>query len=1132
MALSASPSSAGQRGDAADTSDASTSHKAVPISQRHRDHQPVQLSTSPLAGSSTPSASSTIPQRLNIQDIQASQMGPQFAASPTSDSEETSTPIALQNSNTSHHRPRWPRPHWHNDQHTSDQQHSSEISISSRQPHQLDRGWLSTRAHSYSSQQSEQSLPSPSSSRDDQAMSWTGLLKNIVGSGGSNQSDDAPTTAGTSSAGHSRHTSREYKETLDAHTKDEKDGTRIINQYHLVKVIGSGTYGVVYKCCLRDDPSQLFAAKEFSKTRLKKSKRHENLRRPALRGRGSSNPNAGGGLRGRGLGHTQYPGRNSEANSADHNPESSEDAEKDPLRLIRREIAIMKKLTHPNVISLIEALDDPSRDELYMILEFCPDGPVIDIKLHERTQPLNEETARSYFCQILLGIEYLHHNDIIHRDIKPDNILLCENRRTCKIVDFGVSEMFDHGANQDRLKGQGTPAFLSPELCSASSPKYNQGDPQSTAERNALKDERESNGRRDDMWALGVTLYCMVVGHLPFDKSHFMELYEAIREQEPEYPSHLTPRCVDLLKHFLNKEPDQRIDIEGARAHTWLTAEGQSSILPATENLKNAIHDITEDEIQSAIARISSVWTVARAVSKFKLAKARGSMRSASSQSQNSDTGSGYFDSTGQQSATAGSFLPDSQTPRDSPLQSPRIPMSAPVSGQDTTLEGRLSRDYSRINLEDSQQLSGSDCYKRLPRSQPLSRQASVNAPPSITESPEEQQESGQSGEGADNATISESVVKVASDVGERVATFAQSVVSESGDYLSPSTASPLQALNVIGSPSSTRTYGQSIVDALSTRLKGLESTFEGRMRLADPVAAKKHLANHLQQYPPPERLKQGLKGMGLDLFGWAEEAAKGVTKGEDKAETENEQEAAEEFKDSEQRAKDPEAEDPSQASPSHSRIGLSAVATDAANKLLGTNRGESGNQGFDNDASSQVPGSIQLDELKEDKQGRNVHTGRSKEAGQASSGATKDLEQNSHSQIWHRTTNNPNDGDFDDEPSNHAAIDETKRLFEGPLIESPHRENISRDIAARTLGGGDASPSEGRPDSRRPSDVTLLSRNDSTCEGHERSYGGNLSEDMKHEEIQSEDGGLDRGDAYSGGSATNAPGQKQGPAK
>ena len=108
---------------------------------------------------------------------------------------------------------------------------------------------------------------------------------------------------------------------------------------------------------------------------------------------------------------------------------------------------------------------------------------MIDVKLHENVKPLDDDTARAYFIQILLGVEYLHSNDIVHRHIKPDNILLSDHGKTCKIVDFGVSEMFVKPGDDTMEKSAGSPAFMSPELCTAGHSAY--------------------HGRKDDIWSLG-----------------------------------------------------------------------------------------------------------------------------------------------------------------------------------------------------------------------------------------------------------------------------------------------------------------------------------------------------------------------------------------------------------------------------------------------------------------------------------------------------------------------------------------------------------------------------------------------------------------------------------------------------
>ncbi|KAG0145038.1 hypothetical protein CROQUDRAFT_707322, partial [Cronartium quercuum f. sp. fusiforme G11] len=134
----------------------------------------------------------------------------------------------------------------------------------------------------------------------------------------------------------------------------------------------------------------------------------------------------------------------------------------DGLWLIRNEVAIMKKVKHPNIVKLREVLDVVGEDSLYMVLEYCRGGPLIVLK-EDNSLPI--DMCRKYFRQLIIGIDYLHRNMIIHHDIKPDNILLSSDRKQIKIADFGISAIFNKQLENNQVKQIiGSPAFLSPEL--------------------------------------------------------------------------------------------------------------------------------------------------------------------------------------------------------------------------------------------------------------------------------------------------------------------------------------------------------------------------------------------------------------------------------------------------------------------------------------------------------------------------------------------------------------------------------------------------------------------------------------------------------------------------------------------
>lgn len=140
-------------------------------------------------------------------------------------------------------------------------------------------------------------------------------------------------------------------------------------------------------------------------------------------------------------------------------------------------------------------------------------------------------------------VSLVHEHDIIHRDIKPDNLLRSEDG-TLKIVDFGVSEMFKKG--NDRTKtSAGSPAFMAPELC--------------------RHDHGEVSGRATDVWSMGVTLFCIRYGRLPFVSNNILELNRVIREDDFDLSTEKDERFITLMRRLLEKDPVQRISVEELR---------------------------------------------------------------------------------------------------------------------------------------------------------------------------------------------------------------------------------------------------------------------------------------------------------------------------------------------------------------------------------------------------------------------------------------------------------------------------------------------------------------------------------------------------------------------------------------
>ncbi|KAL8700072.1 MAG: hypothetical protein Q9201_005651 [Fulgogasparrea decipioides] len=390
---------------------------------------------------------------------------------------------------------------------------------------------------------------------------------------------------------HQRHASspRQVKETTHArseYTNSEDDGGAVhrINQYVIKQEIGRGSFGAVHLAV--DQHGNEYAVKEFSKSRLRKRAQSNILRRPP---------------------HVQRPGHlaagigfNSPLHRHSDSDGNDQEGQGNSLYLIKEEIAIMKKLNHENLVSLIEVLDDPDEDSLYMVLEMCKKGVIMKVGVDETADPYDEELCRYWFRDLMLGIEYLHAQGVAHRDIKPDNCLLTEDD-VLKIVDFGVSEMFEKTSEMLTAKSAGSPAFMPPELCVAK--------------------HGDISGKAADIWSMGVTLYCLQFGRIPFERPGVLQLYDCIRQDPVDVDS--GPECSDsfkdLIRKLLEKDPKKRITMEELREHPWVTKNGEDPLLPAEENIAVLIEPPTEEETNNAITgNLGNVLVLMKAVKAFK----------------------------------------------------------------------------------------------------------------------------------------------------------------------------------------------------------------------------------------------------------------------------------------------------------------------------------------------------------------------------------------------------------------------------------------------------------------------------------------------------------------------------------
>lgn len=214
---------------------------------------------------------------------------------------------------------------------------------------------------------------------------------------------------------------------------------------------------------------------------------------------------------------------------------------------VKKEIQLLRRLRHRNVIQLVDVLYNEEKQKMYMVMEYCVCGmqEMLD-SVPEKRFPVCQ--AHGYFRQLIDGLEYLHSQGIVHKDIKPGNLLLTTNG-TLKISDLGVAEALHPFAVDDTCRtSQGSPAFQPPEIA------------------NGLD---TFSGFKVDIWSAGVTLYNITTGLYPFEGDNIYKLFENIGRGDFTIPCDCGPPLSDLLRGMLEYEPAKRFSIRQIRQHSW-----------------------------------------------------------------------------------------------------------------------------------------------------------------------------------------------------------------------------------------------------------------------------------------------------------------------------------------------------------------------------------------------------------------------------------------------------------------------------------------------------------------------------------------------------------------------------------
>ncbi|XP_046382873.1 uncharacterized protein LOC124153627 [Ischnura elegans] len=225
------------------------------------------------------------------------------------------------------------------------------------------------------------------------------------------------------------------------------------------------------------------------------------------------------------------------------------------LQKVYREVDIMKQLDHPHIIKLYQVME--TKNMIYIVSEYASQGEIFDYIA--RYGRMSESAARLKFWQILSAVEYCHNRRVVHRDLKAENLLLDANMNI-KIADFGFSNYFNPG--EQLATWCGSPPYAAPEVFQGK--KY--------------------TGPEIDIWSLGVVLYVLVCGALPFDGSTLHSLRDRVLSGRFRIPYFMSSDCEALIRKMLVLEPSKRFSIEQVKRHRWMVAEGPPRLLPSTSS--------------------------------------------------------------------------------------------------------------------------------------------------------------------------------------------------------------------------------------------------------------------------------------------------------------------------------------------------------------------------------------------------------------------------------------------------------------------------------------------------------------------------------------------------------------------
>lgn len=217
------------------------------------------------------------------------------------------------------------------------------------------------------------------------------------------------------------------------------------------------------------------------------------------------------------------------------------------------EIDVLKRLSHPNIVALLDVFEDKSN--VYLVMELVTGGELFD-RIVQRGH-YTEQDASKVIQAILGAVDYMHEKGVVHRDLKPENLLYYCPDDDAKIMisDFGLSKLEDSGMMATAC---GTPGYVAPEVL-----------------------EQQPYGKEVDVWSIGVICYILLCGYPPFyddnDAELFKQIIKGAYEFDSPYWDEISDSAKDFVRHLMCRDPRKRYTCKEAMAHAWISGNAASS---------------------------------------------------------------------------------------------------------------------------------------------------------------------------------------------------------------------------------------------------------------------------------------------------------------------------------------------------------------------------------------------------------------------------------------------------------------------------------------------------------------------------------------------------------------------------